>query len=95
MSRVITYLTTPAGDANTHVRMGRAMVLLMDMYRSGMALRSYRAETRACMDYALESPDEIPAGGCQQYEIETGDEENGIPGYCVSALQITVKRDDE
>lgn len=94
MSRVITYLTEPASDVNAHVRMGRAMCLLMDMYRGGMAVRNYSTEARACMDYALESPDEIPAGACQQYEIETGDEENGIPGYCVSAQQISIRREE-
>ena len=95
MSRVVTYLTEPASDANAHVRMGRAMVLLMDMHASGMALSRYRAETRACMDYALESPDEIPAGACEQDEIDTGAEETGLPGYCVFARQITVTRDNE
>ncbi len=92
MSRVVTYLTTPADNVNAHVRMGRAMCLWMDMVSRGFSARSN--EATICMDYALESPDEIPAGACQQYEIDVGDEENGLPGYCVSAQQISVRREE-
>lgn len=97
MSRVVTYLTTPASDANSSARMARAMLLMMDMIHKGMSGRgSYTIgnEARAHMDYALESPDEIPAGACYQYEIDTGDEDNGMPGYCVSAEQITISREE-
>lgn len=92
MSRVVTYLTQPASDANAHVRMGRAMTLWVDMISRGFSSRS--SDARECMDYAIESPDEIPAGACRQYEIDVGDEDNGLPGYCVSAQQITVSRED-
>lgn len=93
MSRVVTYLTTPADDVNAHVRMGRAMCLFMDMYRAGLGFAGHANESCACMDYALESPDEIPAGACQQDEIETGDEDNGMPGYCIFASQISIRRE--
>jgi hypothetical protein len=92
MSRIVLYLTEPASDVNAHVRMGRAMCLLMDLHMRGMSVRNYSTEARAHMDYALESPDMIPAGACQQYEIDTGEEDNGMPGYCVSAQQIAIDR---
>ena len=93
MSRVVTYLTVPASDVNVHVRMGRAMCLWMDMVSRGFSARSN--EATICMDYALESPDEIPAGACEQYEIDCGETDAGIPEYCVSASQMTIRRDDE
>ena len=96
MSRVVTYLTGPAGDVNDHVRMGRAMLLMMDMLIRGFRASAFRGGENVLiqMDYALESPDMIPAGACQQYEIDTGDEDNGLPGYCVSAKQISVAREE-
>lgn len=95
MSRVVTYLTLMASDANDHVRMSRAMILMMDMILKGMSLGKCTIgnEARAHMDYALESPDLIPAGACEQDEIDTGDEENGMPGYCVSATQMVIERE--
>lgn len=95
MSRVVTYLTSRASDVNDHVRMGRAMVLMMAMLRRGFHAAAFRGGENVAiqMDYALESPDWIPAGACQQYEIDTGDEDNGLPGYCVSAEQIRIARE--
>ena len=96
MSRVVAYLTTPASVVNSNVRMCRAMVLMMDMIIRGFAVGKFKGheDVNVQMDYALESPDEIPAGACQQEEIDTGDEENGMPGYCVFAQQISVRREE-
>lgn len=96
MSRVVTYLTTPASDANSSARMARAMLLMMDMICRGFAVGKFKGyeDVSIQMDYALESPDEIPAGACYQYEIDTGDEDNGLPGYCVSAEQVTIRREE-
>ena len=47
MSRIVLYLTEPASDVNAHVRMGRAMCLLMDLHMRGMSVRNYSTEARA------------------------------------------------
>lgn len=68
---------------------------MMDMLIRGFNAAAFRGgeNVRIQMDYALESPDLIPAGACRQYEIDTGDEDNGLPGYCVSAEQISIARE--
>lgn len=95
MTRIVTYLTEHAGDANTHVRMGRAMCLMMDMIHRGFAVGKFKGheDVAVQMDYAIESPDVIPAGSCEQYEIDCGESPAGIPEYCVSASQTTILRD--
>lgn len=97
MSRVVTYLTEPASDVNAHVRMGRAMLLMMDMICRGFAVGKFKGheDVTVQMDYALESPEVMPAGACEQYEIDCGETDAGIPEYCVSASQMTIRRDDE
>lgn len=96
MSRVVTYLTLPASDVNDHERMSRGMLLIVQMLIRGFDAAAFRGGENVSiqMDYALESPDLIPAGACRQFEIETGEEENGMPGYCVSAEQISINRED-
>lgn len=96
MSRVVTYLTTSASDVNEHIRMSRGMLLMMDMLLRGFDAAAFRGGENVSiqMDYALESPDEMPAGACQQNEIDTGDEDNGMPGYCVFASQISIRREE-
>lgn len=57
------------------------MILMMDMLIRGFNAAAFRGGENVSiqMDYALESPDMIPSGACQQYEIDTGDEDNGLP----------------
>ena len=97
MTRIVTYLTEIAGDVNTHVRTARAMCLMMDMIHRGFAVGKFRGyeDVTVQMDYALESPELIPAGACEQYEIDCGETDAGIPEYCVSASQMTIRRNDE
>ena len=97
MTRIATYLTERADDVNLHVRMGRAMVLMMGMIIRGFAVGKFKGheDVNVQMDYALESPDLIPAGACEQHEIDCGETAAGIPEYCVSASQMAIRRDDE
>jgi hypothetical protein len=93
MSCIVTYLTSPAGQANVGERMARGMVLMINMVEHGWH-RSYGLDSRMQMDYALESPDIIPAGACEQEEVDVGtDEASGMPEYCISASQITIRRE--
>ena len=97
MTRIVTYLTERAMDVNAHVRMSRAMLLMMDMLHRNFAVGKFKGyeDVTVQMDYALESPELIPAGACEQYEIDCGETDAGIPEYCVSASQIAIRRDDE
>lgn len=93
MSCIVTYLTEPANDVNVSVRMSRGMLLMMEMIERGWH-RGYGIDSRIQLDYALEPPEEMPAGACEQCEVDCGtDEASGMPEYCVSASQMTIRRE--
>lgn len=89
MGIVITYDSAPALPVT---EVGKPMLLTLELYRRGLLDPQYRMESRICMDYALESPDEMPCGGCVQVETHFGTDEKGFEEYYVSAMQITATR---
>ena len=89
MGMVVTYDFAPALPATS---VGKLMLLSFELYRRGLHVHQYRMESRICMDYALETPDEIPCGGCEQVETYCGTDEKGFEEYYVSAMQITASR---
>lgn len=89
MGMVVTYDSAPALPSTS---VGKPVFLSFEMYRRGLHIPQYRMESRICMDYALESPDEIPCGGCEQVETYCGTDEKGFEEDYVSAMQTTVPR---
>ena len=89
MGMVITYDSAPACSVRSGMK---SMFLTRDLVQRGLYYYRYRMESRICMDYALESPDEIPCGGCVQAETYVGTDEKGFEEYYVNAMQIAVPR---
>ena len=89
MGMVITYDSAPACSVRSGMK---SLLMTLDLVRSGLYYYRYRMESRICMDYALESQDEIPCGGCVQAETYFGIDEKGFEEYYVSAMQITASR---
>ena len=89
MGMVVTYDSAPADSVRSGMN---SLLMTLDLVRRGLYDYRYRMESRICMDYALESPDEIPCGGCVQVETHFGTDEKGFEEYYVSAMQITVPR---
>lgn len=86
MSRIVTYITDPASKVSSDA----GFLMFIEMLFRGFHGAS--VDARMMADYALFSPDEFPAGGCRQLEIDSG-EENGIDTLAVMAEQITVSRE--
>lgn len=98
VTRTVTYITDVPSDANSSFRMSRSVLLMMSMLRRGFdpAFRTgCGLDARIQMDYALESPEEIPAGACEQYETEVDDGEDGKGSeQAVMASQIVLRREE-
>ena len=89
MGMVVTYDSAPADSVRSGMN---SLLMTLDLVRRGLYDYRYRMESRICMDYALESPDEIPCGGCVQVETYCGTDEKGFEEYYVNAMQIAVPR---
>lgn len=88
MGMVITYDSSIASPINLR----NQLLMTMELVSSGLYNWKYRSEPLICADYALESPDEIPCGGCVQVETYCGTDEKGFEEYYVNAMQIAVPR---
>ncbi len=88
MGMVITYDSSKASP----ISLRNPFRMTMELVSRGLYDWKYLQEPLICADYALESPDEIPCGGCVQVETYCGTVEKGFEEYYVSAMQITAPR---
>lgn len=88
MSRTIFCETSPATSVNEHQRLWLGALLLMEMVRSKTHSSRYPLHRNA-IDYALDAPHEMPAGGCAQGE--DWDEESREQMFY--AVQMTIRRE--
>ena len=88
MGMVITYDSSKASP----ISLRNQFRMTMELVSRGLYDWKYRQEPLICADYALESPDHIPCGGCVQEETYCGTDGQGYEDFVVYAAQIAVSR---
>ena len=88
MGMVITYDSSKASP----ISLRNQFRMTMELVSRGLYDWKYRQEPLICADYALESPDHIPCGGCVQEETYCGTDDQGYEDFVVYAAQIAVPR---
>lgn len=94
MTRQVTYCTEKPLPSNSVDNLSRQMSISVHMWDRGYNVAVMRYDSGTCIDYSLEAPETLPAGGCEQFEVDCGeDEDRQIQRYVISASQLTVQRE--